>query len=170
MPSDPLPRSQDDAPQAEPGQSKTKAPAVAPGESSSRDQIVDLSPPKDDAKDHPDSEVPDDVQEFHAYDPHKAAKSLEIGDFYFKRKNYKAAIERYHEALGYKPDDAVTTFHLARAFEESGNYMEARKNYQGYLKILPHGPNANEAQHAIEKLQQKIKASGSEAVALPRKP
>ncbi len=170
LPSDPLPHTQSDGAQPEPEQTETKAPPVGPGDSSSRQQIIDISPPENDDREHPDSELPDNVQEFHAYDPHKAAKSLEIGDFYFKRKNYKAAIERYREAVGYKPDDALSTFHLARALEESGNYEEARKEYQAYLKILPHGPSAGDAHRALEKLQQKIKASGTEAVSATRKP
>jgi hypothetical protein len=67
---------------------------------------VDLSPPEDDAKAHPHSSVAvadaeadaltgSGVSEFHQWDPHKAAKSVEVGDFYFKRKNYRAAEERY---------------------------------------------------------------------------
>src|ERR1051325_1677970 len=76
-----------------------RAPSSEAGESSSRSTKIDLSPPKDDAKDHPDSDSPDvqdangDVQEMHPWDPHKAMKDLEVGDFYFKRKNYKAALD-----------------------------------------------------------------------------
>ena len=78
------------------------------GESSSRDTLIDLSPPRNDAKDHPNSTLPrddaddaspGDVQEFHTFDPHRAAKDIEVGDFYFKKKNYGAALERYREAL-----------------------------------------------------------------------
>lgn len=73
-------------------------------ESSSRDTRIDISPPKDDAKKHPDSAsaVEDltaddnpansDVQEFHPWNPMKAVKDIEVGDFYFKRKNYRAAL------------------------------------------------------------------------------
>jgi len=62
------------------------------GESSSRDSRIDLSPPKDDAKNHPysgaavsdaEAEISPDVQEFHPWDPHKALKDIEVGDFYF---------------------------------------------------------------------------------------
>src|SRR6266487_4137221 len=79
------------------------------GESSSRDTRIDISPPKNDAKDHPNSTSavedveadtpPDDVQEFHPWDPHKAIKDIEVGDFYFKKKNYRAALDRYRKEL-----------------------------------------------------------------------
>ena len=129
--------------------------------SSSKDTQVDLSPPKDDAKDHPMSssavsDVEDsasDVQEFHPWDPHKAAKDIEVGEFYFKRKNYRAALDRFKEALTYKPNDAVANFRLAECQEKMGNPAEAVTHYQEYLKILPHGPFANDAQKALERLK-----------------
>src|SRR6266540_157532 len=86
-------------------------------ESSSRDTRIDLSPPRDDEKKHPYSkaavadleEEPEntDVQEFHPWNPMKALKDVEVGDFYFKRKNYRAALDRYKEALYYKDNDAM---------------------------------------------------------------
>ena len=135
-----------------------------PGESSSKDSQIDLSPPEDDAKAHPQSsEVLMDmegapgngeVSEFHPWNPHKAAKDIEVGDYYFKeRKNYRAAADRYREALLYKENDAVATFRLAACLEKLGQADEARKEYESYLKILPHGPQAQEAQKAIQRLQ-----------------
>src|SRR5258706_14727997 len=61
-----------------------------PGESSSKDSKIDLSPPEDDAKAHPQSSevlmdmegAPGngDVSEVHPWNPHKAAKAIELGD------------------------------------------------------------------------------------------
>ena len=131
-------------------------------ESSSKDGRADISPPKDDAKNHPySSSSPDesdknadDVQEFHPWDPHRAAKNVEVGDFYFKRKNYHAAEDRYREALLYKPNDAMATLHLAETQEKLGELDEAQKNYEGYLKILPHGQFEKEAHEAIDRLSK----------------
>jgi len=116
------------------------------GESSSRDTKVDLAPPGE------VSAAPADVQELRPYDPHKAEKDIEIGDFYFKRKNYAAAESRYAGALLWKPNDAVATFRLAEAQEKLGKIADARKNYQGYLKILPQGEFADKAQKALARL------------------
>ncbi|HWY23194.1 MAG TPA: tetratricopeptide repeat protein [Candidatus Acidoferrum sp.] len=133
------------------------------GESSSKDTQVDLSPPPDDAKAHPHSSVAvadaeaevlgGGVSEFHTWDPHKAAKSVEVGDFYFKRKNYRAAEDRYREALRYKDNDAMATFRLAVCLEKLRILDDARAEYESYLKILPHGPEAMEAQKAIDRLK-----------------
>ena len=93
------------------------------------------------------------VQEFRVWNPHKAAKDVEVGDYYFKRKNYRAALDRYREALYYKYDDAVATFRLAVCQEKLGDAGEARKGYEAYLRILPHGPFAGEAHQALDRLK-----------------
>jgi len=93
------------------------------------------------------------VGEFHPWDPHKAAKDVEVGDFYFKRKNYAAAESRYREALLYKDNDAIATLHLAVCLEKMERADEAQKAYEAYLKILPNGPEAERARKALQRLQ-----------------
>jgi tetratricopeptide (TPR) repeat protein len=136
-------------------------------ESSSRDTRIDISPPKDDAKNHPGSQAavagldipktPDNpdtsgIQEFHPWNPMKAIKDIEVGDYYFKRKNYKAALERYKEALYYKDGDAVASFRIAECQEKLGDKAEAKKYYEQYLKILPEGPFAKDAHASLDRL------------------
>jgi len=135
-----------------------------PGNSSSKDTQIDLSPPPDDAKAHPqssdilrdesgDASGSGDVAEFHPWDPHKAAKDVEVGDFYFKKKNYRAAEDRYREALLYKNNDAIATLHLAQCLEKLERPQEALEQYESYLKILPYGPEAEACRKAIERLK-----------------
>src|SRR5438874_4478447 len=133
--SDPLPRSEDD---------QHSAPPVGDNESSSKQTQIDISPPKDDAEKHPDSEV-GEVTEMHAWNPHKAQKDLEVGEFYLKRKNYRAAEDRFREALLYKPGDAVATYRLAEVLDLQGQSGEAVKNYEAYLKIPSNGKFAPDA-------------------------
>jgi TolA-binding protein len=133
------------------------------GQSSSKEDQTDLDAPEDDAKTHPQSSAAvaeaaagvssNGVSEFHTWDPHKAAKSIEVGDFYFRRKNYRAAEGRYRDALVYKDNDAIATIKLAVCLEKLGVLDDARAEYESYLKILPHGPQAEEAQKAIERLK-----------------
>ena len=129
------------------------------GQSSSKATQIDLSPPGDDAKAHPRSseilmdEGSGEAGETHPWDPHKAAKDIEVGDFYFKKKNYAAAESRYREALYYKDNDAIATYHLAVCLEKLDRPGEAREQYESYLKILPYGPEAENAKKAIERLK-----------------
>ncbi len=124
-----------------------------PSESSSKDTRIDLSAPAGDAKMHPNSGVADDVLEMHPYDPHKAEKNIEVGDYYYKLKNYRAAESRYQEALEYKPNDAEATYKLGVAQENLGELDGALESYQSYLKILPDGPHAQESKTAIERIK-----------------
>jgi tetratricopeptide (TPR) repeat protein len=139
-----------------------------PDESSSRETQIDISPPAGDAKDHPgaDLDPTSDTGEFTQWNPLKAMKDVEVGDFYFKKENYPAAISRYREALEYKPHDAEATYKLAAALEKSGDLKGALENYQGYLKILPKGLYADKAEKGIERLKQK----GITASANPNQP
>ncbi len=136
-------------------------------ESSSHATRIDLSPPKDDAKNHPGSAAAvagldgsenadtSGVQEFHPWNPLKAKKDLDVGDFYFRRKNYRAALDRYKEALYYKDGDAIANFRLAECQEKLGDKAEARKYYAQYLKILPEGPLAKDAHSSLDRLASK---------------
>src|ERR1700722_15950462 len=140
------------------------------GESSSPDTRVDLSPPKDDAKNHPLSGVTDtnpedepaDVQEMHPWNPYRAMKDDEVGDYYFKRKSYKAALARYQDALIWKEKDAIANFRMAQCYEKLDQPDQAIPHYQEYLKILPEGPLAKNAKKALDRLKVEPKNEPSE--------
>ena len=107
-------------------QSSPRSDTPRGNEESSRPRSrIDIRPPENDAKEHPfstvggDEEPADngsDVQEFKPWDPHKALKDIEVGDFYFK-KNYRAALDRYKEALYYKNNDAMANFRMAQCWK-----------------------------------------------------
>ena len=69
-----------------------------------------------------------------------------------KRGNFNAALNRYQEALQWKPKDAEATFKSAQSFEKLGRLQEARTSYEEYLKILPDGPHSRDARKALDKL------------------
>ena len=124
------------------------------GESSSVDTRIDVAPPTDDAKKHPEAGLGEsDVNEFTPYNPMRAMKCVEVGDWYFKQGNYKGALSRYREALEYKPHDAEATFKLAEVLNKTGDPSGASENYAEYLKMMPNGPHAKKAREALQKLK-----------------
>jgi len=166
---------QQQADQDQPGQNQSpprsdRSREAEAGESSSQDTRVDLSPPKDDAKNHPTSgavdtdpeDEPADVQEMHPWNPYRAMKDDEVGDFYFKRKNYRAALARYQDALIWKEKDAIANFRIAECYEKLDQPEQAIPHYQEYLKILPEGPLSKDAHKALEKLKAEAKNEPSE--------
>jgi tetratricopeptide (TPR) repeat protein len=145
---------------------KSRDRSAEAGESSSRDTRIDLSPPKDEAKDHPNSpdKLPDTapaVGEMHSWNPYRAVKDDEVGDYYFKEKNYKAALARYQDALDYKPNDAIANFRLGQCYEKLNQPEQAIVHYHEYLKILPEGPYSKQVKKALEKLGAAEKQTSS---------
>lgn len=95
-------------------------------------------------------------QEEPSYDPYKAEKSVEVGMFYFKKKNYDAAIERFKDAIRYKPNFARPHKLLGQCYEKQRERQEAIVWYEKYLQILPAAEDAASIRKRIEKLKREI--------------
>ena len=83
------------------------------------------------------------------------AKCTEIGNFYFKRKRYKAALSRFEEAAGTDPNYAPAYLGLGRAYEKLGLNQKALESYRKYLEMLPSdkdAENARDVRRAIQRL------------------
>ena len=90
-----------------------------------------------------------------AYVNQGPAKCTEIGNFYFKRKNYRAAISRFQEAADTDPNYAPAYLGLGKAYQKLGQNQKALESYRKYLDMLPSdkdADNARDVQHAIEQL------------------
>jgi len=127
------------------------------GESSSRDSQLDMDA-------HPEKEEPksaEDPSVLKPWDPHKAAKDVEVGQYYLKLKNYRAALERFNHALTYKPDDAEATYGLAYTQEKLELLSLADQNYRKYLELLPNGPKSKESTEALKRIGPKLSSRGA---------
>lgn len=153
-------------PQAQPSPEQPSSigdqqPAIAPddsanGESSSRDSDIDLNATSRGGL--PVPAVDKDDGGFRPYDPHRAMKDLEVGNFYLKQKNYRAALERFNDALKYKPNDAEATFNLAFTQEKLDLLEEARKNYSKYMELLPKGPKVKDSEEGLQRVEARLGA------------
>jgi len=90
-----------------------------------------------------------------AYDPLMAEKALKIGDFYYKKKNYGAAIERYIEALQYQPNRIDTFEALGRTYEKMGDRVKAAAVYKDFISKNPESPKIPEFRARLAKLEKK---------------
>lgn len=82
-----------------------------------------------------------------------AAKDIDVGYYYLKDKNYRAAESRLKEALEIMPSSSVALIGLAQAQQKLGQRDEARQNYQVYLKLNPDGPDAEKVKKALAQLK-----------------
>jgi tetratricopeptide (TPR) repeat protein len=117
--------------------------------SSSKDSQIDFNAGP---RPVPVNPVSEDVN----YDPHRAQKDIEVGNYYLKQKNYRAALERFHDALLYKPNDAEATYGLAVTQEKMDLFSVAYNSYSKYLEILPNGPMAKEADDGAKRMEQHL--------------
>jgi Tfp pilus assembly protein PilF len=141
------------------------APGTSPtGESSSRDSQIDLKARTTKEKEEA-APSPEDESVLTPWDPHKAAKDVEVGQWYLKVKNYRAALERFNHALTYKPDDAEAIYGLAVTQEKLDLLSLADQNYRKYLEILPHGPRAKDAEEGLKRIAPNVAANKSDAPA-----
>jgi tetratricopeptide (TPR) repeat protein len=88
------------------------------------------------------------------YSPMRAAESMKIGDFYLKKKNYAAAIERFRDALEYQPSLVAAYDALGRAYEKSGAVEKAIAVYKDFLKNYPESPKAPEFKNRSARLEK----------------
>jgi tetratricopeptide (TPR) repeat protein len=100
---------------------------------------------------------------FRRYVSPSAQKSVEIGDFYLRRKKFNAALSRFQEALKTDPHYALAYRELGKVYEKMGFWQKSLEAYRKYLDELPSAKDAREAKNihkAIARLQQEIFAEG----------
>jgi len=102
-----------------------------------------------------EGKVPPETAKNKEFNPHLAAENLKVGDFYLKRKNYTAAIERYRDAIEYQPNLVAAYDALGRAYEKSGAKDKATAVYQDFLKKFPESPRAAEFKSRSARLEKK---------------
>jgi len=90
------------------------------------------------------------------WDPLRAEKDLEVGQYYMKRGDYDAAIDRFTDAIDAKPGYAIPFRFLGEAQEKKGVKKKAIKSYQRYLDLVPRADDADKIRKKIEKLQHDL--------------
>ncbi|HUI42735.1 MAG TPA: tetratricopeptide repeat protein [Terriglobia bacterium] len=85
------------------------------------------------------------------------SQSVEIGNFYLRRKKYHGALSRFQEAAHTDPEYAPAYLGLGKVYEKLGMDARALSAYQKYLDLLPSDKDADDAKdvhRAIERLRK----------------
>lgn len=96
------------------------------------------------------------------YVPQGAAKSVEIGNFYLRKGDYRAALSRFKEAAEADPTYAGAFLGLGKVYEKIGLKQKALDAYRKYLDALPSEKDAEEAKavhRAMARLEKELKVS-----------
>lgn len=91
-----------------------------------------------------------------AWDPLRAEKDLEVGQYYMKKGDLDAAIDRFQDATEAKPGYAIPFRYLGEAQEKKGLKKQAIQSYQRYLDLYPHAEDGDKVRKKIEKLHRDI--------------
>ena len=86
------------------------------------------------------------------WDPQRAEKDIQVGQYYMRKGDVDAAIDRFTDATVAKPGYAVPFKYLGEAQEKKGLKKPAAKSYQRYLELYPKAEDAEKIRKRIEKL------------------
>ncbi len=81
---------------------------------------------------------------------------LEVGQYYMKKGDVDAAIDRFQDATTAKPGYAIPFRFLGEAQEKKGLKKQAIKSYQRYLDLYPHAEDGDKVRKKIEKLYKEV--------------
>jgi tetratricopeptide (TPR) repeat protein len=129
----------------DPPQESSSKPASPP------DDMKPKSPAKQ-KKDTATKSAPDQP----TWDPLRAEKDLEVGQYYMKKGDVDAAIDRFQDATVAKPGYAIPFRFLGEAQEKKGLKKQAIKSYQRYLDLYPHAEDGDKVRKKIEKLYKEV--------------
>lgn len=93
----------------------------------------------------------------YTFNPAKADKEMEVGNFHMKRRNYPAAASRFEEALKWNPKLAAAWLRLGDAREKKGEATKALEAYRKYLEMDPHSKKRHEVERSIARLERELK-------------
>ena len=79
----------------------------------------------------------------YSFNPLQATKEVQIGDYYFKKKNYRASAKRFSEATKWNPTYAEAFLRLGESEDKLKDSAAARQAYTKYLELAPDAKNAD---------------------------
>jgi tetratricopeptide (TPR) repeat protein len=134
-----------------PQQESSSKPAEAPGSSQAK-------PAGKKKKDTATQNSPDQP----TWDPLRAEKDLEVGQYYMKKGDLDAAIDRFQDATEARPGYAIPFRYMGEAQEKKGLKKQAIKSYQRYLDLYPHAEDTAKIKKKLEKLYREVEKEKKE--------
>jgi tetratricopeptide (TPR) repeat protein len=123
-----------------------------PPESPSKPADAPNPPKKTDKKNKPDSATQNSPDQ-PTWDPLRAEKDIEVGQYYMRKGDVDAAIDRFQDATTAKPGYAIPFRYLGEAQEKKGLKKQAIRSYSRYLELYPHAEDGEKIRKKIDKLR-----------------
>jgi len=110
-------------------------------------------PPPPEENQLPPEEDKAKIQEQYSFNPLKSNKDVSVGEFYFKKNDYKAAAGRFREATKWNDGNAEAWLRLGDAEEKMHDAKAAREAWEKYLMLAPDAKNSAEVRKKLERLK-----------------
>jgi tetratricopeptide (TPR) repeat protein len=110
--------------------------------------------PKDlppDEKELPPEEDKAKVQQQYSFNPLQSKKEVAVGEFYFKKGDFKAAAGRFREATKWNDGNADAWLRLGDAEDKMKDSKAAHEAWEKYLQLAPDAKNAAEVRKKLQK-------------------
>jgi Tfp pilus assembly protein PilF len=104
------------------------------------------------AQEPPEEDVTVEETREYTFNPLQAAKEMKVGNFYLKKRSYKAAVRRFEEALKWDPNASEAYLKLGEVHTKLGNPKAAREAWAKYIEVEP---DSKEAARLRKKLEEK---------------
>lgn len=85
----------------------------------------------------------------YSFNPLQASKELQVGRFYMKKRNFRAAARRFEEATRWDGTNAEAYLLLGEAREKQKDPAAAREAYSKYLELAPDAKNAADVRRKL---------------------
>ena len=93
------------------------------------------------------------LPEEYSFNPLKSKKDVTVGEFYFKKSDFKAAAGRFREATKWNDSNAEAWLRLGDAEEKMHDSKAAREAWEKYLQLAPDAKNAAEVRKKLDRLK-----------------
>ncbi len=128
------------------------APTVFPQSASPPAQRQAQSKP---AQEPPDESEPPEEDESVApekfvLNPLESDRNIRVGNYYWHKGNYRAALGRYERATRYNPSSPEAFFKVGEAEEKLKNRDAARLAFEKVMKLAPDSKLAHDAKKKLE--------------------
>lgn len=98
------------------------------------------------AQEKPPQEPPEEDEtakpKEYGFNPLQASKEVKVGEFYFRKKSYKAAATRFEEATKWDPSNADAFLKLGETREKLNDAEGAKQAFAKYIELAPDSKTA----------------------------
>ena len=81
--------------------------------------------------------------------PLESERNIKVGNYYWHKRNYRAALQRYERATKYNPSSAEAFFKVGEAEEKLKNKDAAKAAFQRVIQVAPDSKTALEAKKKL---------------------